>query len=696
MWRYFPDEDELRAINNGRSTLHPHLQDQRWRFIAQDLEMGMGIWTTGENTNFATGSHFNNIGALMTRGGILGGGGHYGANLNSFMMRALLGGGAMGTGSNAQPAIAGRPEARAKLANALSDLMDGAYAANNANAVHGRIAWLIGAEHRIMLQRDGTNPSVNRRIAEVHRAATVHGNIARYVWPSWDGSDGIGQEHTNITNFFTRRGEAILGHIARSPTATTASQATSTNHGPDAGLGLSSTARNNTITMSVSGAGHGIMNTRPVGVQGLAWSGTTGAANNVPVFDARAHGRRGERDDNRIAESVTGRYWAGAPIPITAVPTPGFRAVWSGSGYTIPPVGTTRIEVQGSPTIHITFERCPIFMARGNLDIGTVKAESFNSGANDWVELNNHTGRAVSTKGLYLTDSNGDDWKWQMPSFIIPAGGSLRVRTDGNDESSRFLKRARTNFNLGFGERLRLTDALGNVIVRVEVGIMRPDQVQHRDAWTDGNFRIRRLGPDNNPMLGGEAENPGMGFAVGHGPPCDVCGSPMDACDCPCPGGCGFPGRDCRCPCPRCTRFPCACCRRCNEAVCICPPSFFIDGGIATHEIVRDGSVHVAGRDVPNFRVTIHVTMNEDVTNWDLTAALPAGTLLHPHNSVVINMRGRQLNNHWGANISLTGGNLSIGGQDRGNQDTFHRVSAGETFSVILQITNPDPEFELF
>jgi GH35 family endo-1,4-beta-xylanase len=103
------------------------------------------------------------------------------------------------------------------------------------------------------------------------------------------------------------------------------------------------------------------------------------------------------------------------------------------------------------------------------LYISEVNDDSSNE--NSWIELTNPTEGAVSTKGLYLSNREGVEEDgaplWQMPSFIIPAGGTLRIAASGNAQYSQFLKRARANFNLS--SSVRLVDVNGNVLSFYEI-----------------------------------------------------------------------------------------------------------------------------------------------------------------------------------------------------------------------------------
>jgi len=95
---------------------------------------------------------------------------------------------------------------------------------------------------------------------------------------------------------------------------------------------------------------------------------------------------------------------------------------------------------------------------------------------NGVIHLHNPTDTAVSAKGLYLTNDNNLR-KWQIPSVIIRAGQTLRVRT-GNDNVSPVLKRMAANFDLRSGETLRVSDVHGNVLSAVEV-VMPDSDISH-------------------------------------------------------------------------------------------------------------------------------------------------------------------------------------------------------------------------
>jgi len=66
---------------------------------------------------------------------------------------------------------------------------------------------------------------------------------------------------------------------------------------------------------------------------------------------------------------------------------------------------------------------------------------------------------------LYL--SNGET-QWQMSAVIVRAGGTVRVRANGNNVCS-VLKRMTANFDFSNGETLRLVDVRGVILSEISV-----------------------------------------------------------------------------------------------------------------------------------------------------------------------------------------------------------------------------------
>jgi hypothetical protein len=69
------------------------------------------------------------------------------------------------------------------------------------------------------------------------------------------------------------------------------------------------------------------------------------------------------------------------------------------------------------------------------------------------IEIRNNTDKAISTRGLFLSNDEDDLFKWQMPSVIIRPNRTIQINADS--------KRKRTNFELKVGDTLWLSDASG-------------------------------------------------------------------------------------------------------------------------------------------------------------------------------------------------------------------------------------------
>jgi hypothetical protein len=91
-----------------------------------------------------------------------------------------------------------------------------------------------------------------------------------------------------------------------------------------------------------------------------------------------------------------------------------------------------------------------------------ISAVTDNSGKyEDWIELYNTTNTPVSTAGLFLTDTLDLLHKWELPNYLIPAGGYAIVWADEDGGQGDL----HANFKLSnFGEQLVLTNADSVVI----------------------------------------------------------------------------------------------------------------------------------------------------------------------------------------------------------------------------------------
>ena len=120
----------------------------------------------------------------------------------------------------------------------------------------------------------------------------------------------------------------------------------------------------------------------------------------------------------------------------------------------------------------------------------------------DWLELHNLSDAIVDLTGMYLSDDEGDPYKWAFPEgTTIPAGGYLLVWTDGDTEATSGLH---ASFKLSSkGEVLLLTSSdSGNqtLLDRVKFGRQEPDTAVGRSP--DGTGSLARV-----PMTPG-ASNP--------------------------------------------------------------------------------------------------------------------------------------------------------------------------------------------
>ncbi|MDR2559261.1 MAG: hypothetical protein LBC86_06950, partial [Oscillospiraceae bacterium] len=105
--------------------------------------------------------------------------------------------------------------------------------------------------------------------------------------------------------------------------------------------------------------------------------------------------------------------------------------------------GTDFIEVNDDEISHATYSATPMATdVSDNLTINVVHLNGI-----PVLEIYNPTDRAISTKGMYLSNGNTpvdeDDYlfMWQMPAFIIRDGQSIFVRST-NDNVTQVLKRA--------------------------------------------------------------------------------------------------------------------------------------------------------------------------------------------------------------------------------------------------------------
>lgn len=103
----------------------------------------------------------------------------------------------------------------------------------------------------------------------------------------------------------------------------------------------------------------------------------------------------------------------------------------------------------------------------------------------DWIELYNSSGSAISIAGYYFSDKASNPTKWQVPAGVnVPANGFLKIWCSGKNE---FLAtNVHTNFKLTQTkpERIIFSNTLGTIL---ENYILNPTQNNHsRGRTTNG------------------------------------------------------------------------------------------------------------------------------------------------------------------------------------------------------------------
>ena len=85
----------------------------------------------------------------------------------------------------------------------------------------------------------------------------------------------------------------------------------------------------------------------------------------------------------------------------------------------------------------------------------------------DWIELVNTTGGALSLSGLYLSDASDDLLKWQFPNINLAGGDHLLIFASGKNVTD--VAELHTNFKIDReGEYLALVDSASAVIDEID------------------------------------------------------------------------------------------------------------------------------------------------------------------------------------------------------------------------------------
>jgi hypothetical protein len=395
MWRYFPTDEERSNPN-----LHPYLRDGRWRVLPHDLEASWGLWDVGlYNGTIENSFNKNTLNELMR---------------TSNVPRERVNG---QFGSAFLNAILSREDTRAKFANTMVDLIEGAFAPANVERV--------------------LDDLITKITPELTYASRIEGLLRRTLSSGW----GTQPRQLTFADYQANWGE-IRQYARGRPNAVYSFL--------NSELSFSQTNRM-TVALTVSAGGSVMMNSRPVE--------TVGAE----------------------SRTVTGNYYAGTTIELTVTPYPGFIV---GAVEGAARVGTSNVYTTNrAGAVRVSFAPDPVFSANGSLQITAIRA----SGSADpgWIELTNNTGRTISAAGMFLADG-GNLTKWEFPALNVTPGQTVRIATANNNAPSGFA--AQTNFNLVFGERLRLVAPDETVSDSVDVSFMRANQVQRRGS--DGKWRI--------------------------------------------------------------------------------------------------------------------------------------------------------------------------------------------------------------
>jgi len=195
----------------------------------------------------------------------------------------------------------------------------------------------------------------------------------------------------------------------------------------------------------------------------------------------------------------SGRYFPGVPLPVTAIPAPGYRfAGWTG-------------DVVGSdPSLTLTLTRATSLRARFQPDTSVAVAineihyhPSDDMASGDWVELVNPSDAAVDVSGWVLEDGGGN--RFVVPATVhVEAGGYLVLAEDltAFNEVHPDVADVVGGWTFGLssgGEAVRLLNAAGTAVDEVVFGVVDPWPVE-----ADGNgSSLELISTDQDNALAG-------------------------------------------------------------------------------------------------------------------------------------------------------------------------------------------------
>ena len=162
----------------------------------------------------------------------------------------------------------------------------------------------------------------------------------------------------------------------------------------------------------------------------------------------------------KIDTSWSGTYFEGIPIPLTAVPDPGFEFVeWSDP--MLPDTSSVVITPDGNYSVTAIFQETVMPGIAVINEINYHSADTFNPG--DWVELHNPGDLSLDVGGWTFKDENDAHVFAIAPGFTLPADGFVVLCEDTTLFKALFPEVSPILGNLGFGfsgggEMLRLFD----------------------------------------------------------------------------------------------------------------------------------------------------------------------------------------------------------------------------------------------
>ncbi|MCL1831893.1 MAG: CotH kinase family protein [Oscillospiraceae bacterium] len=274
-----------------------------------------------------------------------------------------------------------------------------------------------------VLTPDNAEKELDTLIARI-RPEHEYALRAKTFGDGWPHSESVHDSRELMRAYINERPAQMLSMIGRQWKAVS-----------NSGLGLSAANRSG-LTLKTTAGGGAVMNARIVGEQSQA----------------------------------IGNYYNGTSVDITAKPYPGYEVShWFIGGTRRDATDKVTITINGAQTVEIYYKKS----ANVNLRVTAIRA----AGDRDsWLEVFNPTDKALSTKGLYLTDGS-DKHKWRCPAVIVRAGETVRIAANRN-ETDVTLKNMRMNFNLSFRETLQVSNSRKTVLQSADVTLMKDWQIQ--------------------------------------------------------------------------------------------------------------------------------------------------------------------------------------------------------------------------